>query len=217
VKPFFESLPEDLSHCVGIILSGSEAYIKDETNEARIEMTKNVFAFVRFAKQQQIPLFGICFGSQLLGSVCNASVDWIYEDEHVHDRGESGLVLLYKTEAGKEKGSPLEHLPDAFYVHANHQQEIKKDHMPEELVVLASSQTSQVQIVRLKDSEMILAIQNHIECGDTRADIIDDVLGREIRSENLFQGHSSKARRVLCPHFLRSVGVYARGQNKHKK
>lgn len=211
---FEDPFPEDLSRCVGVVLSGSEAYIKDETNKERVQMTERVFVFLQRVQKAGIPLFGICFGSQLIGSLYRAGVDWIYDDESLHLKGESGLVLLYKTEAGKEKGSPLEHLPDAFYVHANHQQEIKKDHMPEELVVLASSQTSQVQIVRLKDAETILAIQNHIECGDTRADAIDDVLGREIRSENLFQGHSSKARRVLCPHFLRSVGVYAREQNK---
>jgi GMP synthase-like glutamine amidotransferase len=210
VKPFYEALPEDLSGCVGVILSGSEAYIKDDPDEERTLMTQKVLVFVQKVKEVGIPLFGICFGSQLIGSVCSASVDWIYDTNTSHERGESGLVLLYKTEAGKEKGSPLEHLPDTFYVHSNHQQEIKKESMPDTLEVLASSQTSQVQIVRVKESETILAIQNHIECGDTRADAIDDVLGRDVRNDKLFQGESSKARQVLCPHFLRSVGKYAR-------
>ncbi len=217
VKPFYENLPEDVSHCVGIILSGSEAYIKDDPDEEHIAMTKKVFHFVQKVKELGIPLFGICFGSQLIGSVCNASIDWIYDTETSHERGESGLVLLYKTEKGKQKGSPLEHLPDTFYVHANHKQEIKKENMPDTLEVLASSQTSQVQIVSVKESETILAIQNHIECGDTRADAIDDILGRDVRNDKLFQGESSKARQVLCPHFLRSSGTYARSQRVNNK
>ena len=213
VKPFDQDMPEDLENCVGIILSGSETNIKDEALPERIAMTNKVVAFIQRAKLLGIPMFGICFGSQLLNSVFRAKVDWIRDVQSNTFTEETGLVLLKKTELGSQQGSPLEKLPESFYVHSNHKQEVLKDSMPEELEVLASSDTSQVQIVKLKNSDIVWAIQNHIECGDTRADILDDINGVTKMDEKLFQGESSKARRVLCPHFLRTVGKFA-SQNR---
>ena len=210
VKPFFEDMPTDLSNCIGIILSGSEANIKDETVSERVLMTNKVIEFIHHAKDLEIPMFGICFGSQLLNSVFRAKVDWIRDLENNTVTAETGLVLLKKTDLGNRPDSPLEKLPDEFYVHANHKQEVLRDSMPEDLEVLASSDTSQVQIVKLKNSDVVWAIQNHIECGDTRADILDDLHGLINKDKKLFQGESSKARRVLCPHFLKTAGKFAR-------
>lgn len=210
VKPFEQDMPSDLSDCVGIILSGSEANIKDEQVPERIAMTNKVIEFIKRAKDLQIPMFGICFGSQLLNSVFRAQVDWIRDLDGNNVSEETGLVLLQKTALGSQPGSPLEQLADQFYVHANHKQEVLKDSMPGELEILASSDTSQVQIVRLKNSDTVWAIQNHIECGDTRADAVNDMHGLNNQDEKLFQGESSKARRVLCPHFLRTAGKFAR-------
>ncbi len=210
VKPFFEDMPSDLSNCIGIVLSGSEANIKDETVPERIAMTNKVVEFISLAKDLKIPMFGICFGSQLLNSVFRAKVDWIRDSVDDHLTEETGLVLLKKTEIGNLPGSPLEQLPEQFYVHANHKQEVLRDSMPEDLEILASSDTSHVQIVKLKKSDIVWAIQNHIECGDTRADMLSDMHGQITKDEMLFQGESSKARRVLCPHFLKTAGKFAR-------
>ena len=212
VKPFVQDMPTNLTDCVAVILSGSEANIKDETIPERIAMTDKVVKFIHQAKELQIPMFGICFGSQLLNSVFRAEVDWIRDVDNNDVTEETGLVLLKKTELGSQVGSPLEQLPNEFYVHANHKQEVLRDSMPENLEVLASSETSQVQIVKLKNSDVIWAIQNHIECGDARADVIDDMYGVDKRDQLLFQGESSKARRVLCPHFLRTAGKFARSK-----
>ena len=209
VKPFIQDMPTNLEDCVGIILSGSETNITDEVIPERIAMTDKVVKFISYAKELGIPMFGICFGSQLLNSVFRAKVDWIRDVENNDFTEETGLVLLKKTELGSRAGSPLEQLPNEFYVHANHKQEVLRDSMPDNLEVLASSDTSQVQIVKLKDSDVVWAIQNHIECGDTRADVIDDMYGIAKNDPMLFQGESSKARRVLCPHFLRTAGKFA--------
>jgi GMP synthase (glutamine-hydrolysing) len=210
VKPFQEEMPLDLSDCVGVILSGSEANIKDELMPERIAMTNKVMQFIHKAKELNIPMFGICFGSQLLNSVFRAKIDWIRDIDNNNVTEETGLVLLHKTETGSLPGSPLEKLPSQFYVHANHKQEVLKDSMPEDLEILASSDTSQVQIVKLKNSDVVWAIQNHIECGDARADVISDMFEETKKDEMLFQGESSKARRVICPHFLRTAGKFAR-------
>lgn len=210
VKPFKEEMPADLNGCVGIILSGSETNIKDEQIPERIAMTKKVLAFVLNAKQLGIPMFGICFGSQLLNSVFRATVDWIRDLNTEEQLEETGLVLLQKTDLGKQAGSALEQLPDQFYVHASHKQEVLAESMPEELEILAKSETSQVQIVRLKNSDMIWAIQNHIECGDTRADVINSMYGVANKDSHLFQNESSKARRVLCPNFLKIAGAFSK-------
>lgn len=208
VKPFHESLPTNLKDCVGIILSGSEANIKDEVIPARVKMIERVTELVKMGKQQNIPMFGICFGSQLLSSIFRAEIAWIKESPHENDE-ETGLVLLHKTTAGMLPSSPLAQLPNEFYVHANHKQEVIKDSMPDELEILASSDTSQVQIVQLKASDMVLAIQNHIECGDTRADVLNNIHDIVTDDPELFQGKSTLAREVLCPYFLRTAGKYA--------
>lgn len=211
VKPFIEELPDDLHACVGIILSGSETNIKDETNNDRLEMTQKVALFVARAQALGIPLFGICFGAQLLTSMLHAHIQWVHDTKEVE--GESGLVMLQKTEKGKRVGSLIEHLPDTFYVHANHRQQIDPTHLPFDLEVLASSKTSQVQIVQSKKDNMIIAVQNHIECGDTRGDLASDIGRNHIRDMQLFQGESIKARAVLCPKFLQIAGEFARARN----
>lgn len=208
VKPFHESLPTDLKDCVGIILSGSEANIKDEVVPERVQMIKDVSELVKMGKQGNIPMFGICFGSQLLNSIFRAEVAWIKESPHEKDE-ETGLVLLHKTSAGMLPNSPLAQLPNEFFVHANHKQEVIKDSMPDELEILASSDTSQVQIVQLKESDMVLAIQNHIECGDVRADLLNNIHDIATDDPVLFQGKSTQAREVLCPYFLRTAGKYS--------
>lgn len=206
-----EPMPTDLRGCVGVVLSGSEANVKDEIYPERVEMTKKVSAFLRHLGDRGIPLLGICFGSQLLNQSLDAEVDWIRDLESGDKKIETGLILHTKTDAGRRPGSPIEHLPDQFYVHAHHSQEVLHESVPASLEVLAKSDTSHVQIVQSTNHAMlVLTIQNHIECGDTRADVLRDFEGVAGIPEKLFQAETNKARRVLFIHFLHTAGAYAR-------
>lgn len=196
-----ETLPEDLSNCAGVVFSGSEANIVGSQSTERQQMVKRVEDFIPRLYKEGIPQFGVCFGSQILNHSFGARVDWINPDDITFE--EWGIVKLHKTEAG-QKSKLLADIPgDKLYIHSSHGQHVVSASVPSGLVILASSDISEVHIAELTEGDTIIFIQGHPETTDAYADVAYDVTGQ--RPEDLahmFDGTTSKTGEALFRHFI---------------
>lgn len=191
----------DLTGCCGMVLSGSEAFVSHDESPEHQAMSNKVLTLVSEADARHIPLFGICFGSQILNHAFGATVEWINPREP--EAAEVGLVRLEKTTAGKQHPL-LAHIPDdSFYIHVAHRQHVDPAHIPNDLQVLASSETSQVHIAERRADHTILAIQGHPECTDAWVDISYDLMNvPDKTSPQLFAGYTGPVSEQLFTGFL---------------
>lgn len=199
-----ESLPEDLSNCAGIVFSGSEVNITGSQNKQHQQMVKQVENFIPKLHTQGIPQFGVCFGSQILNHSFGARVDWIKPEDPTFE--EWGVVKLIKTEAG-QKSKLLADIPgDKLYIHSSHGQHVDPSSVPPELVILASSDISEVHIAELKGDNTIIFIQGHPETTDAYADIAYDVTGNRPEDlKHMFDGTTSKTGEALFRRFIEGL------------
>lgn len=104
-------LPE-AEACAGIIITGSHAMVTDkEPWSVRLEI------WIRKLVARQVPIFGICYGHQLLAAALGGQVDY-----HPHGK-EIGTVNVARLSASDE--DPLfRTLPAEFLVHATHAQTV---------------------------------------------------------------------------------------------
>lgn len=205
---FTNGFPKDLTDCAGVIFSGSEANIHEEENKEYAKMSEEVIKFIRLVRSRGIPMFGLCFGSQALNHSFGSKVDWIDNDNH--DSGEVGAVKLSLTPEGKQSEifkEFTEEQKDNLYINASHAQHVKKESIPEELVVLASSDTSEVHITGLKSDHSILSIQGHPETTDAWVDMASDTGQNpgKFHDPNLFQGLTLPLSEALFKKFLYMV------------
>lgn len=128
-----EKLPEPLSVC-GAIITGSHAMVTE--NPAWLTPVK---AWLQSA-HPQIPLFGICFGHQLLAATLGGEAGF-------HPKGpEIGCFDVTLTEHG-QNDQLLGTLPNAFAAHLTHHQSALR--LPSDAVVLAANSHEAHQAFRL--------------------------------------------------------------------
>jgi GMP synthase-like glutamine amidotransferase len=205
---FTNNFPEDLSDCAGVIFTGSEANIHDEDRPEYKKMSSALIEFIEKVRAEGLPIAGLCFGSQALNHSFGSEVDWIYDDNH--DNGEVGAVKLSLTEEGRENDL-FKYLTDDekknLYINASHAQHVKKESMPDELVLLASSDISEVHITALKHDHSILSIQGHPETTDVWVDMASDTGEKpgQFKDPNLFQGLTEPISEALFRKFLYMV------------
>ncbi len=133
-----------------IILSGGPGSVfAPEEKEKISEKVINAI----FGKELNVPLFGICFGHQMIGHVLGGKVE----------RGASGEYGIVKISIDNEdlifKGVPRE-----FNAWVSHFDEIKI--LPENFEVLAHSQTCKIEAMRHK-TKNIFSVQFHPEVWHT--------------------------------------------------
>lgn len=140
---------EELSETnwAGVIITGSPASTYDgEPWIARSE------EFLRRAADQSVPLYGVCFGHQLLAQAFGGKV------EKCRHGWELGTVTLALTEAGKD--DPLfSQLPEVFAAQMSHGDVVTE--LPAEAQSLARNHHSEHQAFRL--GEHIWGTQFHPE------------------------------------------------------
>ncbi|MCF7221748.1 glutamine amidotransferase [Marilutibacter chinensis] len=107
----------------GVIVTGSAAMVSD-----RADWSERTAAWLADAAQARVPVFGICYGHQLLAHALGGEVG-------DHPRGrEMGTVEIHKASAAD--GDPLfGTLPDAFPAQATHLQSVLR--APDGATVLA--------------------------------------------------------------------------------
>lgn len=160
---FQDAFPPRLADYDGFVVTGSPASCNDA--EPWIRRLENV---VREVHEQQRPLLGVCFGSQLLaralgGQVGNNPQGW-----------DVGIAHLLLTQSGQEI-APLDGAPSPLRVLETHQEIVTE--LPAKAVTLASSRRTPFEIYHL--GKYSLGVQGHPEL-DNQA--VLDLLQRRLEA-----------------------------------
>ncbi len=132
-----KALPDSMAYS-GVVITGAHAMVTDPLPWiARLE------SWLRTLLRQQAPIFGICFGHQLLAQAAGGEVGF-------HPQGkEISTVTIELTDASAE--DPLFHrLPTTFPAHVTHAQSVF--HLPKGATLLARNGHEPHQAFRLGDS-----------------------------------------------------------------
>ncbi|MDR2080546.1 MAG: glutamine amidotransferase [Campylobacteraceae bacterium] len=146
IDPRKEKLP-DFENVQGIIITGSHDMVTD-----RFEWIEKSSEWLKTAAYNSVPIFGICFGHQLLAQ----TFDGVAAN---HPSGpEIGTVSIDLTD--KAADDPLfKDLPQTFLAHATHTQSVIK--LPENSVLLASNCYESCHAFRINKS--VWGVQFHPE------------------------------------------------------
>jgi GMP synthase (glutamine-hydrolysing) len=106
-----KSLPEP-EKCAGVVITGSHAMVTDE-----LSWSVKVEKWIPSLLQTRIPLFGICYGHQLLARAAGGNVGF-----HPHGK-EIGTVQI-NLFPDSTKDSLFQSLPQSFDVHVTHAQSV---------------------------------------------------------------------------------------------
>lgn len=135
----------------GVIVTGSGAMVTD-----RHDWSEASAAWLRDAAHAGLPLFGICYGHQLIAHALGGEVDW-------HPRGrEMGTVDIERLAASGN--DPLfRDLPERFAAQATHLQSVVR--IPDGATLLARSDHDPVHAYRWGES--VWGVQFHPEFSTT--------------------------------------------------
>ena len=133
--------PENLDNAIGIILSGSGEFFVGK-GDGKDSWMVEAHTLVDEALEKDIPILGLCFGSQILGVHQGGE---IVSDEKLR---ESGTYTISKTAHAKE--DPLFcSLPEEFTAILGHKETVVN--LPEHVTILASSEKVGAQAIRVKN------------------------------------------------------------------
>lgn len=110
----------------GVLVTGSGSMVTE-----RLEWSERSAAWLREAAHAGLPLFGICYGHQLIAHALGGEVNWNPVGREI------GTVRIERL--ADTAGDPLfDDLPEAFDAHATHMQSVVR--LPEGAVRLARSE-----------------------------------------------------------------------------
>ncbi|WP_039056844.1 glutamine amidotransferase [Enterobacter sp. Bisph1] len=129
------------------IITGSWAMVSD-----RLPWSEKTAAWIREAMAIEMPLFGVCYGHQLISWALGGDVEY-------HPQGrEAGTKTVYLNSAAANDPL-LSHLTESFPAHLTHRQTVTR--LPQGAAVLASSDHDNHQIVRY--GSRAISVQFHPE------------------------------------------------------
>ncbi|WP_181357359.1 type 1 glutamine amidotransferase [Stenomitos frigidus] len=165
-----EILTEPVSHYSHIvILGGTVSAYEDD----RYPFLQTEFKLLETAIAQEIPLLGICLGSQILARVLGARV---YRGESGREAGWCDLEL---TEMGQEDVL-FQGFPDQFKVFESHQDTFE---LPSHCVHLATSNMYPNQAFRYGNA--VWAIQFHLEMDEHALGSCADLIEQELEESHI--------------------------------
>ncbi len=128
-----ETLPAPDASRVAII-TGSWAMVSD-----KLPWSEKTAAWIRDAMAIEMPLFGVCYGHQLMAWALGGDVQY-------HPQGREAGTKTVWLSAAAANDPLLRHLPESFPAHLTHKQTVTR--LPEGASVLAFSAHDKHQIIR---------------------------------------------------------------------
>jgi GMP synthase (glutamine-hydrolysing) len=127
-----EALPEP-GAVAGAVITGSGAMVTD-----RAPWSERTAGWIRDAMDTETPLFGVCYGHQLMAHALGGTVGWL-----PHGREIGTQVIVRDRHAG---GSGTDVLPASFPAHTTHRQSVLVP--PKGVEALARSELDPNQLLR---------------------------------------------------------------------
>jgi GMP synthase (glutamine-hydrolysing) len=188
-----EHLPEPVE-IAGAVITGSAAMVTERT-----AWSEQTAGWIRDAMDADTPLFGVCYGHQLMAHALGGTVGWLPAGREI------GTEAITRLSPGDAPG--LRELPAAFPAQTTHRQSVLEP--PPGAEILARSQRDPHQLLRYAPNA--LSAQFHPEFTpdfmrayiEVRADALrdegldPDVLGGQVRA--------TEAARLLLEHFARDA------------
>lgn len=126
-----EKLPEP-REVAGAVITGSGAMVTD-----REAWSENTAAWLRNAMDSELPMFGVCYGHQLLAHALGGTVGWLPSGREI------GTQPIRRS---GHQDKLLDGMPVSFPAHTTHRQSVLE--APREARVLARSEADPHQILR---------------------------------------------------------------------
>ena len=164
-----EPLP-DPDAIAGAVITGSASMVTD-----RADWSERTAGWILDAIDAETPLFGVCYGHQLMAYALGGSVGWLPAGREIGTRT--------ITRRGRDSGDWLAGLPATFCAHTTHRQSVLEP--PPGTEVIASSELDPHQLLRY--APHAISTQFHPEFGtavmrayiDARADALREE-GRDV-------------------------------------
>ncbi len=128
-----ESLP-DVTDVAGAIITGSGAMVTD-----RLPWSERTAGWIRNAMDGALPLFGVCYGHQLMAHALGGRVDYLPGGREIGTQLISASAQVGIDRAGQA-------LPSTFRAHTTHEQSVLET--PAEAEILARSERDPHQLLR---------------------------------------------------------------------
>jgi GMP synthase-like glutamine amidotransferase len=196
----------DLSKCVGIVFSGSEANVLDEKIQERVDMTNRMRELI--IASGNIPKFGNCFGSQLISDMNGQKVCWV-ENSGGTVRI-SGMQTVNLTTPGQEiLNSESQNIPIA----QNHGQEIRQVENTD-MILLATFENGAIEMAFYPKTNSFIS-QGHFEVGKNKLATGESLAEKEDEEGKVAAIYASNllaTREILSTYFLNKISQYVKVQ-----
>lgn len=193
-----ETLPSP-AEVAGALITGSAAMVTE-----RAEWSERTAGWIRNAMDAELPLFGVCYGHQLMAHALGGRVDYLPGGREI------GTVPIQVSVQAKQDPVAAA-LPETFRAHTTHEQSVLE--IPKGSVVLASSARDPHHLLRY--GRNAVSVQFHPEFN---ADVMRAYIHRkrmDMHREGFDPHHTFRqvaptptARRLLR-HFARHHGMAA--------
>ena len=130
----------------GAVITGSAAMVTD-----REDWSERTAGWIRTAMDADTPLFGVCYGHQLMAHALGGTVGWLPAGREIGTR-----TITRRSSNG---AASLDRLPEAFPAHTTHRQSVLQP--PPGAEVLARSELDPHQLLRY--APHVLSTQFHPE------------------------------------------------------
>ncbi|MGH8215733.1 MAG: glutamine amidotransferase [Rhodanobacteraceae bacterium] len=149
----------------GAVITGSAAMVTE-----RADWSERTATWIRDAMDADTPLFGVCYGHQLMTHALGGTVGWLPAGREI------GTHAM--TRRARGGGDWLDDLPETFPAHATHRQAVLEP--PPGVEVLASSDLDPYQLLRYAPHAVSTQFHPELTAAamlayiDARADVLRD-------------------------------------------
>lgn len=120
----------------GAVITGSAAMVTD-----RADWSERTAAWIRNAMDAELPLFGVCYGHQLMAHALGGTVGWLPAGREIGTQ-----AISHRRNGNAAGGAWIDGLPAAFPAHTTHRQSVLAP--PPGAEVLARSALDPHQLLR---------------------------------------------------------------------